>query len=322
MVKHIFLLMFLVISSSAIAEPLIKGPVRLVVPFGPGGTTDIIARIISEKLSEEIKQPVIVENRPGAGGSIGTAHVAKANPDGLTLGITTVTTNASNHVFFTEIPYHPLRDFEYVITLAAAPKVFVNRSDFPANNIKDLVRILKENPNKFSYGSVGGGVDYLYGETFKKFTNTEMTFVAYKGGAPTLNDLLGGHIHLMVDNLPLVLPHVQSGTLNLLAISWPNRLKEFPNTPTWAELGYPQLNSDAWYGLSLPKGTPKHIIDFYNAAAKKVLADPIVKEKLNKNVVFVIADTPDQAHTRVEITLNRLEKMANDLKIVKQQQGK
>ena len=321
--KLIFSSVVAFLSTYAFAETTpIKAPVKLVVPFGPGGTTDIIARIISDKLSEEIKQPVIIENKPGAGGSIGAAQVAKSSPDGLTLGLTTVTTNASNHVFFADIPYHPLRDFEYVITIAATPKVFVARSDFPANNIKNLTSVVIKNPNKFSYGAAAGGVDYLYGETFKKLSNIELVFVSYKGGAPALQDLLGGHINLMVDNLPLVLPHVQSGTVKLLAISWPTRLKEFPNVPTWAELGYPQLNTYAWYGLSLPKGTPKHIVEFYNAAMKRVLADPVVQDKLRNNIAYVIADTPEQAYRTVEETLIRLEKMAYDLNLVKNTQGK
>ncbi len=296
--------------------------VKIIVPFGPGGTTDIIARIIAEKFSEEIKKPVVIENRAGAGGTIGTSLVSKANPDGSIMGLSTVTTNASNHVFFKDLPYHPLSDFEYVITIAATPKVFVSKADFPTYSFTETIKTLKQSPNKFAYGCVPGGIDYLYGETFKKLTNTEITFVPYKGGAQAMTDLMGGHIQFMFDNLPLVLPNVQTGKVKLLAISWPQRLKEFPDVPTWAELGYPQLNLDTWYGLSLPKNTPKHIVDFYNAAMKKVLADPKVQEQLRSNIAYVVGDTPDQARQRVESTIIKLEKVANDMKLDKKDQAK
>lgn len=299
-----------------------KGPIKIIVPFSPGGTTDIIARAISEKLSEEIKQPVVIENRAGAGGTIGTALVAKADPDGSTIGLSTVTTNASNHVFFKDLPYHPLSDFEYVITIAATPKVFVSKADFPTSSFTETIKTLQQAPNKFAYGSVPGGIDYLYGETFKKLTNTDITFVPYKGGAQAMTDLMGGHIQFMFDNLPLVLPNVQTGKVKLLAISWPQRLKEFPDVPTWAELGYPQLNLDTWYGLSLPKNTPKNIVDYYNAAMKKVLADPKVQEQLRSNIAYLVGDTPDQARQRVESTIIKLEKVANDMKIDKKDQAK
>lgn len=324
MIKYLLsgILFFLLNSAIAAETWAPNSPVKIIVPFGAGGTTDIIARVISEKLSEEIKQPVVIENRAGAGGTIGTAAISRSEPTGLTLGLTTVTTNASNQVFFTELPYHPLNDFEYVITIAATPKVFVIKSDLSISSVVETVKTLQQSPNKFAYGCVPGGIDYLYGETFKKLTNTDITFVPYKGGAQAMTDLTGGHIQFMFDNLPLVLPNVRSGKIKLLAISWPQRLKEFPDVPTWAELGYPQLNLDTWYGLSLPKNTPKNIVDYYNSAMKKVLADPKVQEQLRSNIAYVVGDTPDQAHQRVESTIVKLEKVANDMKLVKKPQEK
>jgi tripartite-type tricarboxylate transporter receptor subunit TctC len=324
MIKHLLsgMLFFLLNSAIAAETWAPNSPVKIIVPFGAGGTTDIIARVISEKLSEEIKQPVIIENRAGAGGTIGTAAIARATPDGLTLGLTTVTTNASNQVFFTELPYHPLTDFEYVITIAATPKVFVSKADLTPLSFSETIKTLQQSPNIFTYGCVPGGIDYLYGETFKKLTNTYITFVPYKGGAQAMSDLMGGHIQFMFDNLPLVLPNVQSGKIKLLAISWPQRLKEFPDVPTWTELGYPQLNLDTWYGLSLPKNTPKNIVDYYNAAMKKVLADPKVQEQLRSNIAYVVGDTSEQSRQRVESTIVKLEKIASDMKLVKNPQKK
>jgi len=324
MIKYLLVVIsfFLLNSAMAVETWVPSGPVKIIVPFSPGGTTDIIARVISEKLSEEIKQPVVIENRAGAGGTIGTAAIARSAPDGLTLGLSTATTNASNQVFFTELPYHPLTDFEYVITIAATPKVFVSKADLTPLSFSETIKALQQPSNKFAYGCVPGGIDYLYGETFKKLTNTDITFVPYKGGAQAMNDLLGGHIQFMFDNLPLVLPNVQSGKIKLIAISWPQRLKEFPDVPTWAELGYPQLNLDTWYGLSLPKNTPKNVVDYYNAAMKKVLADPKVQEQLRSNIAYVVGDTSEQARQRVESTIVKLEKVANDMKLVKKPQEK
>lgn len=295
-----------------------RGPVTIVVPFVVGGVTDIIARSIADGLSNELGQRVIIENRPGAGGAPGTRDVARAAPDGLTLVFSTLSTFGSNHVFFDNPLYHPVHDFEHIITVAATPKVIVVRPDSGINSIRDLIYRSRRDPNKYQYGAIGLGLDHLYGEIFKLRSGASIQLVPYKSGAPAMVDFLGGHIQIVFDNLPLVIPHVREGRARLLAVSWPTRLKEFPDVPTWRELGYPELAAFAWYGLVAPKGTPAEAVARINQAVSRVLRDPAVIQRLDTSGAVVVADKPDQSRQLVIETFERLMKIGTDAGIQKQ----
>jgi tripartite-type tricarboxylate transporter receptor subunit TctC len=303
--------------SVAQAEWKPQAPIKLIVPFGPGGTTDIVARAISDGMSKELGQTVVVENRPGAGGAIATRDMAKADADGLTLGLSTVSTFGSNHVFFDNPLYHPIDDFTHIITIAATPKIMIARPDPGLNSVSDVIQSAK-NGKKLNYGSAGLSVDQLYGEIFKKRSGAPIQLVPYKSGAPAMNDFLGGHIQLMFDNLPLVIPHVRDGKARLLAVSWPTRLKEFPDVPTWQELGYQELSAATWYGLVGPKGIPPAAVKRLNEVLVKVLKDPAVIQRLENSGANVVSDTPEQSRQLASTTFQRLSKIGADAGIQKQ----
>jgi tripartite-type tricarboxylate transporter receptor subunit TctC len=227
---------------------------RLVVPFPAGGSTDIVARIVAEGLKTSANQTVIVENKSGAGGSIATKAAANSTNDGSVLLMSTVSTFGSNHAFMIDPGFDPITDFEHIITVASTPKVLAVRSDFPVSNIQELVALLKQSPNRFVFGTSGRSTDELYVKLFSKYSNTETIFAPYRGGAPALIDLLGGHTDLLIDNLPLVLQHVREGKVKLLAVSWSHRLPEFSTVPTWSELGYHDMNISSWQGIVAPHG--------------------------------------------------------------------
>lgn len=297
-----------------------QAPIKIIVPFGPGGTTDIVARAIAENLSKELGQPVNVENQPGAGGAIATKNIARATPDGTTLGISTVSTFGSNHVFFDDPLYHPINDFEHITTIAATPKIMIIKPDLGISSVKDLVAESqkKENAKKFNYGSAALSVDQLYGEVFKMRSGAKIQFIGYKSGAPAMTDFLGGHIQVMFDNLPLVIPHVRDGKAKLLAVSWPTRLKEFPGVPTWAELGYPELSAATWYGLVAPKGLPPGTVKRLNEIMITVLKDPAVIQRLENSGAMTVGDTPAQSRRLAVETFDRLNQIGADAGIKKQ----
>ena len=293
-----------------------NGPVTIVVPFNAGVNADLVARSMTDRLSQDIGQTVVIENRAGAGGTVGAAAVAKARPDGLTLALTTVSSHSAGPVFYNKtITYNIKNDFEYVITLVGTPKVVIARTDVPANSIPALIKETQTPQSNYFYGAVNGGVDYLYAEFFKKKANANITFVPYKGGSSAMIDFQGGRIQLMFDNLPLVLPHVQAGTAKLLAVSWHSRLKEFPEVPTWKELGYSEINHDTWYGIALPKGTDQNIVNSWNRIFNQVLQDKQVTTRLHGHMTYPIGDNPVQARQRVIDTWQTLENVASDTKL-------
>jgi tripartite-type tricarboxylate transporter receptor subunit TctC len=268
---------------------------RLVVPFSAGGSTDLVARIVAEGLKVNTNQNIIVENKVGAGGSIATRLVANAPNDGSVLLMSTVSTFGSNHAFMKDPGFDPVADFEHIITVASTPKVLAVRSDFPANTIQELVALLKQHPNRYVFGTTGQSTDELYVKLFARYSNTETIFVPYKGGAPALVDLLGGHTDLLIDNLPLVIQHVREGKLKLLAISWSQRLSEFPNVSTWNELGYHDMNFSAWQGIVAPQGLSTDKIANLNSSVKKILAGPDVQKRLQQAGFYTVGDSPTEA---------------------------
>jgi tripartite-type tricarboxylate transporter receptor subunit TctC len=271
-------------------------PIRVIVPFAPGGSTDIVARIVTQRMSEILGQTMVVENKGGAGGAIGASEAARAQPDGYTLSIATVSTMAVNSACRpNDLPYDPLKDFMPVTNFANVPNVIEVNPKFPAKNFKEFVAELKANPGKYTHGSSGTcSILHLFGEAFKQATGTDAIHVPYKGSGPAVADAVGGQIDSMFDNLPSSMGQIQAGKLRALAIAWPERLKALPDVPTLAEEGYPQLNQPAWYGLLAPAGTPPEVITTLRDAAVKALQDPKVIETLEKQGAAPSGNTPEE----------------------------
>jgi tripartite-type tricarboxylate transporter receptor subunit TctC len=256
-------------------------PIRLIVPFPPGGATDIIARAVAQKLSETWGQSIIVDNRPGAGGNIGTELVAKAAPDGYTLEMGTVGTHAINASLYAKIPFDNVKDFAPIILVAGVPNVLEVTPSLPVNSVQELIAYAKANPGKLNFASSGNGTSiHLSGELFKVMTGVQMTHVPYKGSAPALQDLIAGQVQLMFDNLPPSLPQIKAGKLRALAVTSATRAPALPDVPTVAESGLPGFEASSWFGLLAPAGTPPAIIAKINTEVATWLASPEGKEKL------------------------------------------
>jgi len=268
-------------------------PVKLVVPFAPAGTTDIVARIVADQLSKELGQPVIVENRAGGGGAIGADVVAKSAPDGYTLGVATVSTMAVNPAANARIPYNNFTDFIPVTKFVAVPNLLAVHPSVPAKDYKEFVALLKKNPGKYSFATSGtAGIGHMMGELFMSATNTDMVHIPYKGAGPAVLDVVGGQVPVLFDNLPSSKSQIDAGNMRLLAVAAPKRLPAYPNTPTFAELGIPEVNDRAWYGMVVPAKTPKDIVDKLYAASVKAVNNPATRDKLALQGAEPVANTP------------------------------
>jgi tripartite-type tricarboxylate transporter receptor subunit TctC len=269
-------------------------PVRLVVPFPAGGTTDILARAVAQKLSETWGQQVIVDNRPGAGGNIGSELVAKAPPDGYTLLMGTVGTHAINPSLYAKMPYNHVKDFTPVILVAGVPNVLVVNPSLPVNSVQELIAYGKANPNKLNFASSGNGTSiHLSGELFRTMTGVQMTHVPYKGSSPALTDLIGGQVQLMFDNLPSSLQFIKAGKLRALAVTSLARSQALPDVPTLAESGLPGFEASSWFGVLAPAGTPANIVAKLNTAVAAWLASPAAKEQLAAQGAIPAGGSPD-----------------------------
>jgi len=291
-------------------------PVKLVVPFAPGGTTDIIARIVSQKMQPNFGQPMIVENRAGAGGVIGATDTAKALPDGYNLGVATVSTIATAPAMEPNVPYDPVSDFTPIINIAATPNVLTVNPQFPARDFQGFIAELKKNPGKYSYASPGtGSITHMQMELFKLKTGVSMVHVPYKGAGPALNDEVAGHVLVMLDNLPSSLPYIQQGRLIPIVVAAEKRVAPLPNVPTLAEVGVPEVNRMAFYGIYGPKGLPRDVVTKVHDAVKKTLDDPEVRDRIEQTGSIVIANTPTEFAQQIKSEYETYKKLAVEQKL-------
>jgi tripartite-type tricarboxylate transporter receptor subunit TctC len=273
---------FAATSISGFAQSYPSKPIKFIVPYPPGGPLDTVARLTGQKLSERLGQPVIVENKPGAGGNLGADFVAKSPADGYTILMGAVATHAINPTLYKKIPYDAQKDFQPVTLLVSTPNVLVVNPSVKASNVKEFIALAKAEPNKLNFGSgSNGSAGHLAGELFKSMAGVEMTHVPYKGGAPATTDLIAGQIQLMFDNLANVMPNIKSGKLRALAVTTEKRSAFAPDLPTIAESGLTGFDISTWFGIFVPAGTPKEIVTKLNEEFNRAIREPAMKEKLD-----------------------------------------
>ncbi|MBU8541134.1 Bug family tripartite tricarboxylate transporter substrate binding protein [Falsiroseomonas tokyonensis] len=268
------------LAAPALAQTWPDRPLRVIVPFPPGGSNDIIARQMAEALRERLGQPVIVENRAGAGGNVGADTVAKAAPDGLTLLLTAPGPLAINEHLFRSIPFNPQRDFAPVALVASVPIVLMVTNSLTVRSVAELVALAKREPGRLAFGSSGNGsTNHLAGELFKSMAGIEIVHVPYRGAAPAMTDLVGGQIQMMFDNMPAALPQMRGGQVRGLAVAGAQRAEAAPELPTVAESGLPGFDAEAWFGLVAPAATPEAVLQRLQAACGESLADPALRAR-------------------------------------------
>lgn len=282
-------------AAPAMAQAFPTRPITIVVPFAPGGSTDIVARIIGQKMGEILGQNVLVENRAGAGGSIGSTAVSKATPDGYTILMGTISTHAINPAVLKGNQADPIKDFAPVSLLVSVPSVLVVTNSFPAKTAKEVIEVLKANPEKYAYASSGVATpQHLGGELFKTMTGTQMQHIPYKGGGPALQDVISGKVAMIFDNLPSSAEMIRAGQVRAIGILVKKRSSAFPDMPTLDESGVPDFENYSWNAFFAPAATPKDIIAKLNEAANKAIKDPVVEKKLADLSAVTVGSTPEE----------------------------
>lgn len=305
-----FALMLCVFSTVCAAQSYPSKPIRLIVPFAPGGGVDLIGRIIAQKLQEAWGQPVIVDNRGGGGGNIGTDMVAKSPPDGYTLLMGYVGNLAINPFLFRKLPYDPVKDFSPISLAATAPNLLVAHPSVPANTVKDLVTLAKMKPSSLSYASAGNGtVGHMVAELFKSVTGIGIVHIPYKGNGPAVTDLLGGQVQLMFAAPGAVISFVEVKKLKALAVASNQRLPELSDTPTFAEAGYPGVEASGWYGVLTSTGTPRNIISALNKEIVRIMQLPDVKERLAVHGYKAVTSSPEEFAQLIKSDLIKWQKV-------------
>jgi len=301
--KRLFLALLCALPLLAAADTYPSKPIRFVVPYPAGGPLDTIARLLGQKVSESVKQPVVVDNKPGAGGNIGADAVAKSPADGYTILMGAVATHAINPTLYASIPYDPVRDFIPVTQVASTPNVLVVNPSVPAASVGEFIAYARANPGKLNFGSGStGSAGHLAGELFKTQAGVEMTHVPYKGAAPAMNDLVGGQIQLMFDNLASSLGQVKAGRVRALAVTTARRTSLAPDLPTIAESGLPGFDINTWFGIFVPANTPREVVERLHAQFTRALALPDVKERMLALGAEPVGSRPDEfaAYIRAE----------------------
>jgi tripartite-type tricarboxylate transporter receptor subunit TctC len=300
----------------AMAQSYPNKIIKLQVPFAPGGTTDIVARVIADPLGKALGQSVIVENKAGGGGLLGATETTRAEPDGYSLGVATVSTTATNPAINPKTPYNPLTDFTPIVNIAATPNVIAVHPNFPGKDYKSFLAEVKSKPGKYSFASSGtGGIGHLQMELFKSITGVFVTHIPYRGAGPALNDAVAGQVDMIFDNLPSALPFIQSKRLIAIAVAAPNRLAVLPDVPTFKELGLEPVNRMAYYGILGPKNLPKEVVDKVNAGVLKALSDPAVKKRIEDTGSIVVGNTPEQFQAQIKAEFEVYKKVVETAKL-------
>jgi len=286
-------LLLWLLPAAAMAQDFPTKPIKLIVPFPPGGPNDIIARVVGQRMSELVKQPIIIDNRGGQAGVLGTDAVAKSNPDGYTIGIVSASALVISPTM-EKVAYDAQKDFAPVTLVATVPEMLVVATNVPANNMNDLVTLAKAQPGKLNFASAGtGGLPHLAGELFKLTAKIDIVHVPYRGAAPAINDLLGQQVQMTFLDLPVILPQIKAGTLRPIALGAKVRAPTAPDVPTTAEVGMPDLLIQNWYGMIAPAATPPAVVATLNRIANEAMADPSVKEKMADQGLTLAGDTPE-----------------------------
>ena len=284
----------LMTAPAAMAQSFPNKPIRLVCPFPPGGAVDIASRAIAQELSKNLGQPVTVDNKPGAGGNIGGAEVARANPDGYTIFMTTSGIQAINPALYAKMPFDPNKDLTPVTALVSLNNVLVLHPSVKANSVPEVIAMAKSQPGAMNYASSGSGTSiHMSGEMFKSLTNVNITHIPYKGSAPAVTDLLGGQVMMMFDNIPSAIPHIKSGKLRALATTGAKRDPLLPDLPTMAEAGVAGYESGVWFGLSVPANTPREVIMKLNAEANKGTKSPEFVKRMTDLGYIIMGTSPE-----------------------------
>jgi tripartite-type tricarboxylate transporter receptor subunit TctC len=304
------------LASSALAQPYPSKTIRIIVPFAPGGNVDITARLVAPGLAEALGQPVVVENKPGAGGTIGADLVAKSTPDGYTLLMGSNSTFSVAPSLYPNNPYHPLRDFSPVILIASAPFVLVVNPSSPSSSARALVARSKTSPGTLTMSSAGtGSSNHLVGELFQEITGARFTHVPYKGSGQALTDLMGGQVDLHFDQITSAATYIQAGKLRALLVTAPQRVAMIPDVPTAAEAGYPTFEATNVTGLIAPAGTPREIVDKLYAATKKVISDAATKEKFEALGAEAVGGTPEQFGAYIKDDFSKWTRIVKDANV-------
>jgi len=310
--KLLAILSLVVLPPPSAAEDFPAKPIRLIVPFPPGGPNDIIARVIGQRMSEIVHQPIVIDNRGGQAGVLGTDAVAKSAPDGYTIGIVSASALSISPTM-EKVAYDVARDFAPITLVATVPEMLVVASSVPARDMKELVALAKAEPGKLNFASAGtGGITHLAGELFKLTAKIDIVHVPYRGAAPAINDLLGQQVQMAFLDLPVILPHIKAGTLRAIVLGAKERVPTAPDVPTTAEVGMPDILIENWYGMIAPAVTPPAIIDRLNRVATEAMADPAVKEKLADQGLALVPQTPEQFRAYIASETARWAKVIKD----------